>query len=78
MVEEHHLRRHLPQKNLSPGRVAQSMFGLLVEIGTPAKTPKPSGFSTGGKTGKLRSKRTRYPVVKKRKSPIKKAKNLKI
>ncbi len=54
------------------------MFGLLVEIGTPAKTPKPRGKSTGWKTGKLRSKRTRYPVVKKRKSPIKKAKNLKI
>jgi hypothetical protein len=34
-----------PQKNLSPGRVAESMFGLLVEIGTPAKSPKQRGKS---------------------------------
>ncbi|WP_293125795.1 hypothetical protein [Okeania sp. SIO1I7] len=54
------------------------MFGVLVEIGTPAKTPKPRGKSTGWKTGKVRSKRIRYPVVKKRKSPTKKAQNLKI
>ncbi len=67
----------MPQKNLSPARVAQSMFRLLVEIGTPAKTPKPPGKSTDWKTGKLRNKRTRYPVVKKRKSPDKKAKNKK-
>ncbi|WP_287283986.1 MULTISPECIES: hypothetical protein [unclassified Okeania] len=53
------------------------MFGLLVKIRTPAKTAKPRGKSTGWKTGKVRSKRTRYPVVKKRKSPTKKTKNLK-
>ena len=53
------------------------MFGLLVEIGTPAKTPKTRGKSTGWKTGKVRSKRIRYPVVKKRKSTPKKAKNQK-
>jgi len=29
--------------NLTPGRVAQSMLGLLVEIGTPAQSPKPRG-----------------------------------
>ncbi|NET47040.1 hypothetical protein [Okeania sp. SIO2B3] len=53
------------------------MLGLLVEMGTPAKTPKPRGKSTGWKTGKVRSKKTRYPVVKKCKSPTKKAKNQK-
>jgi hypothetical protein len=33
--------------------------------------------STGWSTGKVRTKRIRYPVIKKRKSPDKKAKNKK-
>ena len=77
IVEEKYLPRPQPQKNLSPGRVAQSIFGLLVEIGTPARTPKPRGKSPGWSRGQVRTKRTRYPVVKKRKSPDKKAKNKK-
>nr|WP_222427022.1 hypothetical protein [Hyella patelloides] len=32
-----------PQKNLTPGRVAQSLFSLLVEIGTPASSLKTRG-----------------------------------
>jgi hypothetical protein len=51
------------------------MFGLLVEIGTPAKSPKQRGKSPGWEKGQVRTKRTRYPVVKKRKSSDKKAKN---
>lgn len=31
--------------NLTPGRVAQSMLWLLVDIGTPAKMPKHRGKS---------------------------------
>lgn len=77
IVEENYLPWQKPQKNLSPGRVAQSMLGLLVEIGTPAKSPKPRGKSTGWQPGKKRNKRTRYPVVKKRKSPEKKPKTKK-
>jgi len=42
----------LPEKNLSPGRVTQFRLGVLVEIGTPAKTPKPLEKLTGWKTGK--------------------------
>ncbi len=61
IVEENYLPWQKPQKNLSPGRVAQSMLGLLVEIGTPAKSPKPRGKSTGWQPGKKRNKRTRYP-----------------
>ena len=52
IVEEDHFLRHLPEKNLSPGRVTQLMLGLLVEIGSPAKTPKPLEKFTGWKTGK--------------------------
>ncbi|MGK7930474.1 MAG: transposase, partial [Microcystaceae cyanobacterium] len=77
IVEENYLPWQKNQKNLSPGRVAQSMFGLLVEIGTPARIPKPRGKSPGWSRGQVRTKRTRYPVVKKRKSPDNKAKNKK-
>ena len=74
IVEDNYLPWQKPQKNLSPGRVAQSMFGLLVEMGTPASTPKPRGNSPGWSTGKARSKRTRYPIVKNEKVLIKKRK----
>jgi hypothetical protein len=77
IVQENHLPWQKPQKNLSPARVAQSMFGLLVEIGTPAKIPKPRGKSPGWERGQVRTKRIRYPSVKKRKSPAQKAKNKK-
>ncbi|PSF26382.1 hypothetical protein C7H19_25140 [Aphanothece hegewaldii CCALA 016] len=74
LVQEHHLPWQKPQKSLSPGRVAQSMLELLIEMGTPALSPKPRGKSTGWETGKKRNKRIRYPVVKKRKSTDKKEK----
>ena len=72
---------HLPwqkpqtQDNLTPGRVAQSMLSLLMEIGTPAISPKPRGKSPGWKKDKKRKKRTRYPVVKKRQSSQKTTKS---
>jgi DDE superfamily endonuclease len=50
---------------LTPGRVAQAMPGVLVAIGTPAASPKLRGKSNGWPTGQQRSPRTRYPVVKK-------------
>ena len=56
-------QKSLPQ--LTPGRVAQSMLPLLIKIGTPAITPKRRGNSTGWLTGKPRTLRCRYPVVKK-------------
>ena len=67
--------------DLSPGRVAQSMFSVaefvragfplmertqaLVEIGTPARSPKPRGKSPGWTKGNTRTKPPRYPTVKK-------------
>ena len=77
IVKDDHLPWQKPQENLTPGRVAQSMLGLLVEIGTPAISPKPRGKSAGWSTGKKRNKRTRYPVVKKRKTVDKKDKSKK-
>ena len=51
--------------NLTPGRVAQSMGGVLAAIGTPAQQPKPRGKSPGWSTGQPRRRRIRYPIVKK-------------
>lgn len=51
---------------LTPGRVAQAMGGVLAAIGTPATPPKPRGKSPGWEPGKPRSRKNRYPTVKKR------------
>ena len=74
LVEDIHLPWQKPQKNLTPGRVAQSIFPLLTEIGSPAMPPKPRGKSSGCKKGQTRRKRKTYPMVKRRYSPPKKSK----
>jgi hypothetical protein len=51
--------------NLTPGRVAQSMAGVLAAISTPSHPPKPRGKSPGWPEGQPRSRRIRYPTVKK-------------
>jgi hypothetical protein len=56
---------------LTPGRVAQSIGGVLAAIGTPACVPKTRGKSPGWPQGKPRQQRTRYPIVKK---PVSRAK----
>jgi hypothetical protein len=53
------------QINLTPGRVAQSFGSLIAMIGTPASSPKPRGKSPGWQQGKIRTKKTRFPLVKK-------------
>jgi len=75
LVEEFHLPWQSSQKNLTPPKVAQSIFSLLVEIDTPTTSPKPLGKSPGWKQGKNRSKRKTYPIVKKSHSSTKKSKN---
>lgn len=59
----------LPWQNsatkLTPGRVAQAMGGVLAVIGTPTSLPKLRGKSDGWIPGQPRSRRIRYPVVKK-------------
>jgi hypothetical protein len=62
--------------DLTPGRVAQSMFSVLVDIGTPTKMPKHRGKSPGWEKGKVRSKAPCYPTVKKRVSRRKKSSRL--
>jgi hypothetical protein len=57
---------------MTPGRVAQSMGGVLAAIGTPAQPPQPRGKSPGWPEGKTRTRRIRYPTVKKGTSKTKK------
>ena len=54
-----------PQVNLAPGRVAQSFGTVIAMIGTPARSPKPRGKSSGWQKGRIRTKKIRYPLVKK-------------
>jgi len=61
-----------PQTKLTPGRVQQSLAVLLAGIGTPACAPKPRGKSPGWEKGRPRTKRTRYPLVKKHPKMVKK------
>lgn len=57
-------RRHDPGR-LTPVRVHRVVSSLLVEIGTPAKPPKPCGRSPGRPKGRCSGKAKRYPAVKK-------------
>ena len=50
---------------LSPGRVANSFAAILARIGTPAADQKTRGKSPGWPEGQTRSRRIRYPTVKK-------------
>ena len=73
LVVENRLPWQAATINLTPGRVAQSMISVLVEIGTPAQSPKPRGKSPGWIKGNTRTKPPRYPSVKKRASRPKKS-----
>lgn len=74
LVEEHHLPWQSPQKKITPGRVAQSILALLIEMGSPATSPKTRGKSPGWKKGEKRRKRKTYPIAKKSYSRRKKEK----
>ena len=50
--------------------LTQRDFGRLIQLfGTPAKPPKPRGYSPGCKKGQKRTPRKRHPVIKKSKTP---------
>jgi hypothetical protein len=72
LVRDYHLPWQKPVTNLTPGRAAQSIFPLLVKIGTPAAAPKRRGKSPGWPIGLPRTPKTRYPLVKKGKGRFQK------
>ena len=65
IVADNPLPWHKCIPKLTPGRVAQAFAGVLAAIDTPAQAPKRRGKSPGWPQGEPRSRRTRYPVVKK-------------
>ena len=57
-------RRYTPGK-LTPSRVRRTVSALSVELGTPAKPPKPCGRSPGRPKGRRSGRAKRYPALKK-------------
>jgi hypothetical protein len=80
LVEEYRLPWQSQKKNLTTcglslcERVAQSILPLLIEMATPATSPKTRGKSPGWKTGQKRRSKKTYPIAKKRYSRAKKSK----
>ena len=50
---------------LTPVRVHRVVSAFLVNLGTPAKAPKPCGRSPGRPKGRLSGRAKRYPAIKK-------------
>jgi len=53
---------------ISPSKVQQDWFRIISQLGSPAVSPKPRGYSSGRKSGESQSPRSRPPVIKKHKS----------
>jgi hypothetical protein len=58
-------KRRYGAGRLTPVRVHRAVSSLLVELGTPAKPPKPCGRSPGRPKGRLSGRAERYPALKK-------------
>jgi len=54
---------------ISPSKVQQDWFRIISQLGSPAVSPQPRGYSSGRKSGEIQSPRPRFPVIKNRKSP---------
>ena len=65
LVTEFRLPWQSASIKLSPGRVTQSIFALLLRIGTPALPPKSRGKSPGRAIGFKCTPRICYPIAKK-------------
>jgi len=59
----------VPFARISPSKVQQDWFRIISQLGSPAVSPQPRGYSSGRKSGEIQSPRPRLPVIKKRKSP---------
>jgi hypothetical protein len=56
--------RRYEASRLTPVRVHRVVSALLMELGTPAKPPKPCGRSPGRPKGRLSGRAKRYPALK--------------
>jgi hypothetical protein len=59
----------VPSARISPSKVQQDWFRIISQLGSPAVSPQPRGYSSGRKSGEIQSPRPRLPVIKKRTSP---------
>jgi DDE superfamily endonuclease len=59
----------VPSARISPSKVQQDWFRIISQLGSPAVSPQPRGYSSGRKSGEIQSPRPRLSVIKKRKSP---------
>ena len=53
------------ERAVTPRQVRRVMLSILLQLGTPAKPPKPRGKSPGWPTGRKRTPAPRFPVVRK-------------
>jgi hypothetical protein len=70
LVEDCPLPWQPRQSRLTPDRVQQGYRDIFSKIGTPAKPPQTRGYSPGWPRGQPRTRRPRYPVVKKQADPV--------
>jgi len=65
IVKDNPLPWQKAQTRLTPQRVRQSLWTIFLQIGTPARLPKPRGKPPGWPKGKRRTPKLRHNVVKK-------------
>jgi hypothetical protein len=65
IVEDTPLPWQKPQSHLTPQRVQQSFQPIFRWIGSPARSPKMRGNAPGWPSGRHRTPKVHYPVVKK-------------
>jgi len=65
LVRDNPLPWQKAQTRLTPQRVRQSLWTIFLQIGTPARPPKPRGKSPGWPKGRRRMPKERHQVVKK-------------
>jgi DDE superfamily endonuclease len=65
--------RGLPPEQLTPGRVRRAVGGLLGQLGTPARSPKPRGKSPGRRPGQCPGPRPRHPVARRPPRPARRS-----
>jgi hypothetical protein len=53
------------ERAVTPRQVRRVMPGILVQVGTPARRPKPRGKAPGWPTGRIRTPAPRFAVVRK-------------
>jgi hypothetical protein len=56
------------KKELTPGQVQRAALRYLLQLGTPARSPRVTGKGTGRTKGYHPTPRTRFPVIKKAKT----------